>query len=480
MRVVCLLLGAAAALAQHNPVLPGDHPDPSVIRVGKQYWATATTSGYAPIFPLLVSEDLKNWRTTGAVFSQRPDWADTNFWAPEIAEDSGRYFIYYTAKKRAGPLCVAVASADEPGGPYTDHGPLVCQEIGSIDAFPVTDDEGQRWLIWKEDGNSKRQPTPLWAQRLTADGLKLTGEKVELFRNDAPWEGHVVEGPFVLKRRGWWYMFYSGAGCCGLKCNYALGVARAKKLLGPWEKYEGNPILRASDSWICPGHGSIVEDPDGRMWLLYHAYHSKDFISVGRQGLLDEVTWNEDGWPAINGPGEAVESRLRTFVDEFDEPLSAEWSWPVAQRTRARTVDGMLEIEGDSVLTRIPTTAAYTAETAVELGTLTAGASAGIAAFAGRANVVALTAKSDGSLSLWRREKGVDRELAQLQIDAKTLHLRLRVEGGRLVSFGFSADGNEWTDAGEAVDADVAGRMALIVTGENEPRARFAYFRVGP
>ncbi len=169
--------GARSVSAQlyANPVLPGDYPDPSIIRVGDTYWATATTSQWAPIFPLLSSKDLVNWTLSGAVFEAPPAWSAGSYWAPEIAEDRGRFFVYYTARKKDGPLCVAVATAPAPGGPYTDHGPLVCQAAGSIDAVPVTDENGKRYLIWKEDGNSRKEPTPFWAQPLSADGTTLEG-----------------------------------------------------------------------------------------------------------------------------------------------------------------------------------------------------------------------------------------------------------------------------------------------------------------
>ena len=127
-----------------NPVLPGDFPDPSVIRVGRDYWATATTSQWAPIFPLLHSTDLVNWEVRGAVFQTPPSWSAGSYWAPEIAADAGRFFVYYTSRKKDGPLCVAVADAAGPQGPYTDRGPLVCQEAGSIDAAPVRDENGRR------------------------------------------------------------------------------------------------------------------------------------------------------------------------------------------------------------------------------------------------------------------------------------------------------------------------------------------------
>src|SRR5438309_6282522 len=167
-----LTAGASAdsEAVYRNPVLAGDYPDPSVIRVGKDFWAMATSSEWGPQFPILHSRDLVNWKIAGAVFPHRPAWAVGNFWAPEIAEDHGRYFVYYVGRRKDGPLSVAVATADKPEGPYTDHGPLVSQEAGSIDPMPVTDEKGERYLIWKEDGNSRKLPTIIWAQQLSDDG----------------------------------------------------------------------------------------------------------------------------------------------------------------------------------------------------------------------------------------------------------------------------------------------------------------------
>ena len=116
---------SAAQAGYSNPVLPGDYPDPSIVRVGSDYWATATTSQWAPIFPILHSRDLVNWTQSGAVFDTPPSWSAGSYWAPEISNDGSRFFVYYTARKKDGPLCVAVATALKAAGPYTDHGPLV-------------------------------------------------------------------------------------------------------------------------------------------------------------------------------------------------------------------------------------------------------------------------------------------------------------------------------------------------------------------
>src|SRR5436190_15096455 len=183
-------LQAADPSSYSNPVLAGDYPDPSVIRVGDEYWATATTSEWAPLFPLLRSRDLVNWEHVGNIFERRPDWAVGNFWAPELHEHKGTFYVYYVGRKRGGPLSIAVATADKPTGPWTDHGQLIGQDAGSIDAFPVVDTDGTRYLIWKEDGNSRKQPTPLWIQKLSEDGLKLVVEMKEVFRNDTTWENN--------------------------------------------------------------------------------------------------------------------------------------------------------------------------------------------------------------------------------------------------------------------------------------------------
>src|SRR4051812_292459 len=298
---MALWIGHGQSATYSNPVLPGDYPDPSVIRVGHTFWATATTSQWAPLFPLLTSTDLVNWTQVGAVFEDPPAWSAGSYWAPEIAQDRGRFFVYYTARRKNGPLCVAVATASQPQGPYADHGPLICQDAGSIDAAPVSDEDGQRYLVWKEDGNSRKLPTPIWAQPLSPDGTTLTGDRRELIHNQDPWEAHVVEGPYILKRDGWFYMFYSSDACCGRACNYKLGVARARRLLGPWERNPANPILKGNEHWKCPGHGSLVSDASGRTFLLYHAYDPADFQFAGRQGLLDQVTWTAQDWPEING-----------------------------------------------------------------------------------------------------------------------------------------------------------------------------------
>ena len=306
--VVALRAGEAAAPAKpivrlkgpatwSNPVIAADFPDPSVVRDGERYWATSTSSAAAPGFPLMTSTDLVHWEAAGTIFQQLPGWASDSFWAPEIYLDSGGVRFYYSARKRGGRMCVAVATAPTIAGPYTDRGPLICQPAGSIDPTRTHDQYGRLFLIWKEDGNAVRRPSRIWRQRLTPDGLRLVGRPVMMLRSRARWEAGVVEAPSIVVHGAWTYLFHSGNSYGMPTCGYAMGVARARSLKGPFIRYRRNPILHSERDWRCPGHASFVTDDDDTTFAMYHAYSSAR--PTARLGMLSAVRWGADGWPAI-------------------------------------------------------------------------------------------------------------------------------------------------------------------------------------
>lgn len=506
-------IAGQTAATYSNPVIAGDFPDPSVVRVGADYWATATTGGWMPHFAILHSRDLVNWRAVGAVFQTSPAWAKGDFWAPEIYTEGGRFYVYYTARRDDGPnrkgtLCVAVATSDKPAGPYTDHGALVCQDIGSIDAFHMRDENNQRFLIWKEDGNDRNQPTPIWAQRLSEDGIKLLGKPKRILRNDAAWERHVVEGSFIIRCNGWFYHFYSGNACCGRGCRYALGVARARTLLGKWEKNPANPILAANDVWQCPGHGSIVTTEDGRDFMLYHSYRQRrDTFQIGREALLDEITWDTTtGWPTINN-GRGASSSGRSphgvaeqpdeveFYDGFNRPeLNAIWQWPMKHRQSARIE---MQAEGQLVLTplskvlvpddwtgavlaRRTTSGDYTATTLVETRHMSASNAAGLAAYSWRDAAVGISVGS-GRVFVWRREGEKRQTLATADAPgAKSVFLRMTASDGEQYRFAFGDNGRDWTELGGAVDGAHIEGARVALTAACGTIGRFDWIRIAP
>ncbi|MBC7627694.1 glycoside hydrolase family 43 protein, partial [Ferruginibacter sp.] len=325
-------------------VMRGDHADPSVVKIGSTYWASATSSNWFPAYPLLHSKDLINWKTKGYVFNTLPAWADYYFWAPEISYENGKVYIYYAAHKKGGNLCLAVASADKPEGPYTDHGPLMCEVAGSIDAFPMRDENGKLYLIWKEDGNSVKKPTPIWAMEMNEERTQLVGEKKMLFKNELPWEKKLVEGVSMIRHGDYYYAFYAAAGCCGSGCDYVTGVARSKNLLGPWEKYEKNPLLKNNDSWICPGHGTPIEK-EGKFYFLYHGYNKQTNVFTGREGLLKEFTFTNDNWiEFIEEPTVAYNTNFE-IEDEFKgNKLNDRWQWSVFQNAGKKVSKGVLTL----------------------------------------------------------------------------------------------------------------------------------------
>ncbi len=500
-----LVMNLSAEVTYTNPVMPGDHPDPSIIRVGNDYWATCTSSAWGPMFPLFHSRDLVNWEQTGAVLMHRPDWAIGDFWAPEITEFNGNFFVYFAARARDKRLSVSVATADKPEGPYTVHQPLIAQPDGSIDPATVVDTNGVRYLIWKEDGNSQKKPSIIWLQRLSDDGTTLVDQPHELIRNDPDgWEGGVVEGPFILHRNGWYYLFYSGNGCCGEGCDYALGVARAHTLFGSWEKNPANPILAGNNTWKCPGHGSIVEDTQGRYYFLYHGYPVTGDIFVGREALLDEVVFGNDDWPTMNhgeGPsaiavspfGVVQKSTGGNYANDFHgTQLDSGWQWPQQHEPQYWVAGGKLHLLSrehhagflSAVLARSTTALDYIVTTAIETSKLQTNAAAGVCAFGDMDNAVGVV-EQDRNIIVWQRDHGRIRELSrQSAPNGDKLFLRLVSRQGFNFQFAASEDGTNWISCGPAADAkdlppwDRSVRVALTAGGAAGAEAVFESFSV--
>ena len=384
--------------APSEPVVPGDHPDPSLLRAAGGWYATSTSGDWLPAFPILYSADLRSWSQVGAVLPRRPRWAASNFWAPELVRRGGRVLVYYAAKARDRRRCIAVASAAGVRGPYRDHGPILCSRIGEIDPLPVRDEQGADWLIWKRDGNSRHRPTPILAAPLAPGGLSLAAPPRELFRADAAWEGRIVEAPAMLRHNGTFYLVYSAGRCCGKRCNYATGVARSASLLGPWEKRPA-PILTGGHRIRCPGHVGTASGPGGEPLLAYHAYVHGD--PSNRQLLMAPLHFDAAGWPRVAQP-HVVEPRPPAESFEFGHELSAGWEWPTGPRPRSRVVADRLLL-GPGTLTRQTGTTRFTAN-AVVVGTR-GGAQAGLAVVAADGNEVGIELGSGGPVA-WRSDEG--------------------------------------------------------------------------
>ncbi len=233
------------------PSYPGDFPDPFVLRVGTQpsetvYYAYSTGSGGRNL-QVFSSPDFARWTDPIDPLPLLPPWASAGrTWAPGVLALPDCFVMYYTVRdRRSGRQCISVATAATPTE-FTDasDGPLVCQldRGGSIDPCPFVDGDGTPYLLWKSEDNAFGQPTNLWAQRLSADGLTLVGhEPTHLLRASEPWQRGIIEGPCMAHAQGVYYLFYgagnwssANAGIGYATCSSPLGTCTNRSRSGPW------------------------------------------------------------------------------------------------------------------------------------------------------------------------------------------------------------------------------------------------------
>jgi len=295
----------AQATTYINPLTNTDDPDPgAILYEGTWYVATTGVSGNQ-IFPIRASADLATWTVVGSIFTQSnyPVWSqDTDFWAPEFHVVNGKLLAYFAARDKTGILCVgaAVSTSGTPLGPFSDIGqPLVRNAtVGSIDPTFSYDTSNTPYVIWKEDGNANGWPTPIWCAQAATDGLSLVTDPVMLITNNPnSWEGPLVEAPWLYYYNSSYYLFYSANGYASTA--YAIGVAVSSNILGPYQKFSGNPILHSNSAFSGPGHCSVLTDPKtDNTFLIYHSWIGNNIgNNYPRVLMMDRVNWQY--WPSI-------------------------------------------------------------------------------------------------------------------------------------------------------------------------------------
>jgi arabinan endo-1,5-alpha-L-arabinosidase len=333
---LCALLLAAVpaaaddrlqTIATHrNPILDRDFPDPAVLKAGDGlYYAYATQGGEAGVtrnIQVARSRDLQQWQLLGDALPDKPRWASKtqDFWAPHVIRDRGRYILYYSAKPDAAladdtrGLCLAVATATRPEGPFVDVGaPMLCGP-GFVNIDPMAFDDpatGERLLFWGS-GFGPIKVQELGPDRLSFAPGSAARDLIFPVKTDDPRRyDRLVEGAWVVRRGGWYYLFYSGDNCCGPKAHYAVMVARSRSATGPYRtlaEETGAPtsvILEGNGHWTVTGHNAIVRDSAGRDWIVYHAVDPNRSQSdaaaepnTRRIMLRDRIVWR-NGWPRV-------------------------------------------------------------------------------------------------------------------------------------------------------------------------------------
>jgi xylan 1,4-beta-xylosidase len=318
-RILLLLMCLCGSVCQAqitftNPILSGFYPDPSVTKVGTDYYLVNSTFAYFPGIPIFHSKDLKNWKQIGNVID-RPsqmtffgDLTSRGLFAPSINYFKGTYYMTCTNIDKKGNF---VVTAKNPAGPWSD--PVWLPKVRGIDPSLFFDLE-KAYIVYNSDAPDYK---PLYAGHRTIRAyefdpinLKIIGEEVQLVNGgvDISKKPVWIEGPHIFKR-GEWYYICAAEG--GTSVNHSQVVLRSKNALGPYIPFEKNPILTQRDldpnrknPITSTGHAELVDGPDGKTYAVFLAVrpYAGNHYNTGRETFIAPVAWI-DGWPIIN-PGQ--------------------------------------------------------------------------------------------------------------------------------------------------------------------------------
>ncbi len=356
-----LLCGCAQTQSTlRNPVISGFYPDPSICRVGEDYYLVNSTFEYFPGVPVFHSKDLVHWRQIGHCLTRKSQLpldgvrASGGIYAPTIRYHDGTYYMITTNVDGGGNFYV---TAENPAGPWSE--PIWINDGGGIDPSLFFDDDGTVYYHRQQGG---RHGCTAQAVIDLKTG-KLQGPLKEIWRGTG---GIWPEGPHLYKINGTYYLMISEGGT---SYGHSVTMARSDSPWGPFEPHPDNPILTHRELDGHPiravGHADLVETPDG-WWLVCLAIRPQggNYHHMGRETFLAPVVFNEDGWPVVNGDGtidlEMSAPRLPEHVweptparDEFENTsLALPWNfvrnpseadWSLTERP------GFLRLHGSAV-----------------------------------------------------------------------------------------------------------------------------------
>ncbi len=417
-------------------IFPGDYPDPTILRDGKDYYMTHSPFYYAPGFLIWHSQDLANWKP---VCRAVPEYEGSAM-APDLVKCNGKYYIYYPSDGVNW-----VVWADDIRGPWSKP---VRLDIKGIDPGHVVGEDGHRYLFTNNG----------WVTPLTDDGLKVAGESRKVYdgwKYPKNWvtEGNdmYLESPKLVKKDGYYYMVSAEGGTAGPATSHMCVAARSKSIFGPWENSPYNPIVHTYSSkerWWSKGHGTLVDDADGNWWIVYHAY-ANGYHTLGRSTLIEPVEWTSDGWfrTARTAPSDLPEGQaVMELSDDFSTPqLGLQWTFWKEYAPNALSIkNNTLEVSGKGespsdgrLLLATATDKCY--ETQVEI-TTGKGNQGGLLLYYNEKAYAGIV--SDGkTFTVYRGEK---EPLTKPSIFGKTFIAKILNQGNRL-TISASKDGKGWT-----------------------------------
>jgi len=289
----------------HNPIIRGFHPDPSICRVGTDYYLITSSFEYFPGIPIFHCRDLVNWKPLGHVLtrpSQLP-LARTNhglsslgIYAPTIRYHNGRFYVITTNVTNGANFYVY---ADKPEGPWSD--PVMIPDWPGIDPDLFFDENGKVYVT----GTNRYmvEPEGIYQAELDIETGRLVSDRILIWHGTG---GACPEGPHIYKIGDWYYLMIAEGGT---EYGHMETIARSKHPSGPYEANPNNPIMsnRSTNLPIqATGHADLVQAPDGSWWAVFLGIRPVGYPKrhhLGRETNLAPVTWSEDGWPVIGTNG---------------------------------------------------------------------------------------------------------------------------------------------------------------------------------
>ncbi|MFT3985132.1 MAG: glycoside hydrolase family 43 protein [Lachnospiraceae bacterium] len=291
-----------------NPILPGFYPDPSVCRVGEDYYLVTSSFVYYPGLPIFHSRDLVHWEQVGHGI-ERPEQLDykncetsLGLWAPTIRYYKENFYIINTfvSGGREAIRENFIITAKSPKGPWSD--PVFIDGADGIDPSIFFDENGRMWytgnFIYQEPFYEGHHG--IYLCELDPETFQFRGERIIV------WDGAVtrskwIEAPHLYKKDGFYYLLVAEGGTF---VNHSVMMARASDIKGPYEPCPRNPIVThrhcSMESPVSVvGHGDLFETQNGEWWmvLLGIRTYQKTHFNTGRETFLIPMRWEEDGWP---------------------------------------------------------------------------------------------------------------------------------------------------------------------------------------
>lgn len=507
-----------------NPVLPGFQPDPSIVRVGDDYYLVNSTFGWFPGLPVYHSRDLVHWRQIGNAIDRPGQLTIGNvgvtrgLFAPAISHYGGRFYIANTCIDCGGNFII---TADDPAGPWSDPHWL---DFGGIDPSLFVDDDGRAWIAYNDappgppeyDGHRA-----LWLQQIDLATMKMAPMRTLIVDkgvhpSDKPvW----AEGPHIYKVGRHYYLTAAEGGTAD---RHSQTIYRADEITGPYRPGPVNPILTQRDlpdgrPWPvqATGHADFVQIADGSWWAVFLATrpYAGQRTNLGRETFLLPVQW-QDGWPLILPPGTAIAptakrpalpaavgDKFDRWRDEFDEPRLAQ-DWMMLRTPRDRPWWSLSDRKGALQLTARAVAAGAldqpsfvgkrlrhhdaTIETRVSFAPGAVGDRAGLLALTDENHFLFLGRErlADGDAIVLRRRAGDDdlvdgvvTERAALGDAAKAaVDLRFHIMHDKADLSWRAAGSGEWQPLASGVDASIlatvgAGLFTGAVIGPHAARA---------